>query len=63
MLKAPNLLLSTQDIAQLLPEVIRTDLKSTYVLVDGLVPDGENRGERTFRAVSRQCLLYKSSSE
>ena len=61
--KALSLLPSIQDIAKLQPEGVRTDLNPTDVVVDGHVPDGENRGERAFRAVLRQCLLKKSSSE
>ena len=52
-----------EDIAELQLEGVGTDPNPTDVVVDAHLPDGENRGERTFRAVVRQCLLKESCSE
>ena len=52
-----------QVIAELQLEGVRTGPDPIVVVVEAHVPDGENRGERAFRAVLRQCLLWESCPE
>ena len=53
--KGLNLLLSTQDIAKLLPKIVRNP---TDFVMDGHVTDGENQIERAFRATLRPDINH-----